>query len=279
MRTALLAALVLLAAQSGWAGVQYEFVQNTQSDIEQIPPTHLTGRAVIDGDRSRVDFAGGNIYAAGAYVISTNGSRTMAFVDPLTKSYSEINAAAIAAAYGASNVTISDLKTNLQKLGDQLTVAGVPTSHYHLTLTYEVKLSYGSMPLQQSVREEIDAWTTTQFGEIADNFFAGGTIRTGNPELDKIIEAETTLIKGFPLRQKTTITTSNSRGAVPGSKLPFSAVRTQQRDLQIQWIKPLSADASLFKVPLAYQKVEASQQANLSKQQPQVTMLTFETQQ
>ena len=274
MNKTLLAAVVALAAQSVWAGVEYEFTQNTRSDVEQVPATHLTGRAVIDGERSRVDFTGGNIYAPGAYVISTNGSRTMDFVDPVTKSYSEINAAAIAA-YGGSSATVTNLHTHVDVMPDQDIVAGIPTKHYHLTITYDVALMFGSLPLKQSVREEIDKWTTDRFGDVASNFFAGGTIRSGNTELDKVIEAETTLIPGFPLRQKAVITTTNPRGLAPGSPLKLSSVRTQQRDLQITSIKSASADASLFRIPISFERVDGSQQASLAKQ-PKVTILNFE---
>ena len=275
MKKTMLAALLTLLAQSVWAGVQYDFVQNTQSDIEQIPPTHLTGRAVIDGDRSRVDFVGGNIYAPGAYVVSTNGSRTLAFVDPVSKSYSLINAAAIANAYGSQNVTVTNLKTHLETLPDKPVIAGVPASHYMLTITYEMTVRYGPLPLQQSVREDIEKWTTTRFGDVVTNFFAGGSIRTGNAELDKVIDAETTLIKGFPLRQKTLITTTNPRGTLPGTNIPLNNIRTQQSELQIQSIKPISAADSLFEIPASYQRVENAQQANLNRG-PKMTVLSFD---
>lgn len=276
MRKMLFAAVILLATQSGWAGVQYEFIQTAQSDIEQFPPTRLTGRAVIDGDRSRVDFIGGNIYAPGAYVVSTDGSRTMAFVDPVSKSYSEINASAVAVAYGSGSVSVKDVKTDLQKLPDQTVVAGIPTSHYHLTITYDVTLMYGSMPIVQSVREDIEKWTTDQFGEVADNFFAGGTVRTGNAELDKVIDAETKMVPGFPLRQRTTITTTNPRGKAPGSQLALSQSRSETRDLQIQSIHKMTPDATLFSIPVSFTRVDPSQQAKLNKK-PEVTVLSFDT--
>src|SRR5436305_1818424 len=138
MRKTLLAIVLLLATQSGWAGVSYEFVQNTRSDIEQIPPTNLTGRAIIDGVRSRIDFGAGNIYAPGAYVISTDASRTLLYVDPISKTYSEVNAAGIAAMYGNAEIKIDNFKTSTTLLDDHPNVAGVPTTHYHLTLSYDM---------------------------------------------------------------------------------------------------------------------------------------------
>jgi hypothetical protein len=198
----------------------------------------------------------------------------MAFVDPVTKSYSEVNASAVAA-FGGSNATVTNFSQHVDLVPDQDVIAGVPTKHYHLTITYDLTLMIGSMPLKQAVREEIDKWTTDRFGDVAANFFAGGMIRTGNTELDKVIDAETTLIPGFPLRQRTVITTTNPRGVAPGSQLKLSSVRTQQRELQVTSIRAINADASLFRVPLSFEKIDGSQQTNLAKQ-PKVTILNFE---
>ena len=275
MRKTLLAIALLLATQSGWAGVSYEFVQSTQSNIEQIPSTTLTGRAIIDGPRSRIDFGSGNIYAPGAYVISTDASRTLLYVDPVSKTYSEVNAAGIAATYGAADIKIANFKTNTTLLDDHPTVAGIPTNHYHLTISYDMTLQYGTMPLTQKIAEEIDKWTTPRFGDVADAFFAGGSVKTGNPKLDELIDAETRTIKGFPLRQTVTVRSTSSIAVSGELKSRMSDVRTQQRELLITKIQEQQADASVFHVPSTFRKLEPGEQPNLTKQS-QMTVLTFE---
>jgi hypothetical protein len=275
MRKTTLAIVLLLATRSGWAGVSYEFVQSTQSDIEQIPATTLTGRALIDGPRSRVDFVTGNIYAPGAYVISTDGSRTLLFVDPTSKSYSEVNSSAIAATYGANNIKLDNFKTNTTLLQDHPNVAGIPTDHYHLTISYDITLQYGTRPLTQRVSEEIDKWTTTRFGDVSDAFFAGGSVKTGNPKLDELIDTETRSIKGFPLRQTIVMRTTNPMGIAPGTQLKLSNVRTQQRELLITKIQEQVADATAFHIPVAFKKIDQQELANLTKP-TDMTVLSFE---
>lgn len=275
MKRALFAAILLLATQTGWAGVQYEFVQNSQSDLDQ-QMTHLMGRAVIDGQKSRVDFVSGNIYAPGAYVISLDGSRNLTFVDPVSKTFSEVNASAVAAYYGARNVVVSNLKTNLETLPDTPSIAGVPTTHYRLTITYDVSLVNGSIKLMQRVKEETDKWTTTRFGDVAESFIAGGTVRTGNPELDKVLDAELSGVKGFPLRQKTVITTTNMGPRTGSANLKIPSMRTQTREFQIQTVKEVpNVETATFSVPTTFQKIDPSQQQSANKP-PQVTILSFE---
>ena len=275
MRKTLLAMMFLLATQSGWAGVSYEFVQSTQSNIEQIPSTTLTGRAIIDGPRSRIDFGSGNVYAPGAYVISTDASRTLLYVDPVSKTYSEVNAAGIAATYGAADIKIADFKTNTTLLDDHPTIAGIPTNHYHLTISYAMTLQYGTMPLTQKISEEIDKWTTPRFGDVADAFFANGSVKTGNPKLDELIDTETRSIKGFPLRQTVTVRTTSPIAVTGELKSKMNEVRTQQRELLITKIQEQQADASVFHVPSTFRKLEPGEQQKLNKQ-TEMTVLTFD---
>ena len=275
MRKTLLAIVLLLATQSGWAGVSYEFVQNTQSNIEQIPPTTLTGRAIIDGPRSRIDFGAGNVYAPGAYVISTDASRTLLYVDPVTKTYSEVSAAGLAATYGAADIKINNFKTNTTLLDDHPMVAGISTNHYHLTISYDMTLQYGTMPLTQKISEEIDKWTTPRFGDVADAFFANGSVKTGNPKLDELIDAETRSIKGFPLRQTVTVRSTSPISVNGELKSRMNDVRTQQRELLITKIQEQQADASVFHVPSTFHKLEPGEQPNLTKGS-QMTVLTFD---
>ena len=62
MRKAWVGISLIFVAFPALAAVQYDFIQHTQSDIAQLPPTNLSGRATVDGARSRVDFISGDLY-------------------------------------------------------------------------------------------------------------------------------------------------------------------------------------------------------------------------
>jgi hypothetical protein len=136
-------------------------------------------------------------------------------------------------------------------------------------------LQYGTRPLTQKISEEIDKWTTPRFGDIADAFFANGSVKTGNAKLDALIDTETRSIKGFPLKQTVVVRSTNPMGAAPGSELKLSNVRTQQRELLVTKIQESQADASLFRVPSTFHKLDPQEQQNLAKQS-QMTVLTFD---
>ena len=56
MKRLLVSVALTLVAVSASAAIQYEFVQKNTSADPVEPVTDLTARAVVDGDRSRVDF-------------------------------------------------------------------------------------------------------------------------------------------------------------------------------------------------------------------------------
>src|SRR5438067_2869646 len=201
MRRVLAAIAILAAAQSVSAAIQYEFRQTTHSDLESMPSTDMTGRGVIDGDRSRVDFLTGNGFPNGMYVITTNGSKTLTFVDPARKLYVDVNGAGVATTIGSARITIANKKVSLTQLDDHPVLAGLPTDHYRLTLKYDITVAFGTIPLTQTVNEIIEKWVTDALGQVAETFLASGGIRTGNPDLDDLILMENTKIKGFALRQ------------------------------------------------------------------------------
>ena len=249
--------MVLLVAgtvQGLFAAVQYEFRQTTHSDLETMPPIDVTGRGVIDGDRSRVDFLSGTGYAAGSYIISTNGLHTLTFVNPAKKTYVDVNAASVASAIGSARITISNKKVNLTQLDDHPVIAGLPTDHYRLTLAYDITLAFGTIPLEQHVNEIVDKWVTQALGDIAETFLASGGIRTGNPDLDDLIAVENTKIKGFALKQTMSVTTTNDHQPEQ-TKLTMRRSVTQTRELTLTSVEPkATVPADLFTVPASFHK-------------------------
>jgi len=132
------------------------------------------------------------------------------------------------------------------------------------------------MPLRQSVQTEIDKWTTIEYADVADTFLAASPVRTGNQQIDDVIDLETNKIKGFPLKQSVKITTTNLQGTAMGSKLVLSPVRTQSREMIVTSIKRLaSTDASAFTLPASYRRNDTQALAEKSAQ-TRVTVLSFD---
>lgn len=270
MKTLLVSlALALAVSTPSFAAVQYDFVQKNTSDDAVNPSKDLTGRATVDGDNLRVEFIAGNLYPAGTYAVSTDASRRLFFVDPTKEWYTEVNTAGIATALGTSGIQIENLKAKTEILGDKPKIAGYDTIHHRVTLNYDIKLVMKSIPLKQHVQTDIDMWTTTEVGQVGPTFLTTGALRTGDPDLDQLFDAETSKVAGFPLRQLVTIRTSYE---IPHrSKLERPTSRTITRETWVTSIRHLPVEASMFNVPATYRR---SDQPELPKASTQV--LTFE---
>ena len=255
MKRILLAISLLLAVTGVQGAVQYEFRQIFHSDVDTMPSNDMAGRAVIDGDRFRVEFLSGSAFPAGSYMIGTNGARQQVWVDPSKKSYVEVNAAGVASSLGSRHITIANKKIDVTPMPDHPIVAGLPTDHYRMVMSYEITLPFGQILLKQNVTTVIDKWTTMAYAGVAEGFLGG--IRTGSPDLDELFDNENTKIKGFPLRQTLEITTVNANPRQPGSQLPLKQTHTQTRELTITAIESkANVAAALFQVPAGFHKAD-----------------------
>ena len=259
--------VVFMMAHTAFAAVQYEFIQTSRSDSDGMPPTDLSARALIDGSRTRVDFVSGNAYPPGTYVISTDNAKKLQFVDPTQRSYTEVNTLTIASAIRSSAITIENLVPTVTKFDDKKTIAGIPADHYRLTITFDITVNFRSIPLKQTVRTEIDKWTTVQFGDTADGF-AQRTLQTGNIAIDDLIMAETQKIRGFTLQQSVKITAVNAAKKKPSdSKLNLPTTRTLTREMTVTSIGEVQADEALFRIPSEYKRSDFSEIANKTQAQ------------
>lgn len=268
MKRTLLGLALTLLALPAIAAVQYDYRQKNLTEDAVVPTTELVARAIVDGARTRVEFVSGNLYPPGTYVVSNDGTRLF-FVDPAKKWYTEFNAAGAVSAIGASNIKIENLRSDVKDLGDGPQIAGVPTRHSMLTVDYDVTLTMRQIPLKQSVHTVIESWTTTAFGDLSLNVLASG-VSSGNADVDKIMELETTKITGFPLKQTVTVRTTLPSRAV-NSQLRVNPTRTVVREMQVMAVKETAPKANDFLVPAGFTRANTGERPKTATQ-----ILTFE---
>jgi hypothetical protein len=257
MRKSVLGVILLMAVQTASAAIRYEFRQTTSSELEGAHATDCSGRAVIDGEKSRVEFTNCNAYPSGSFVLTTNGSRVLTFVDPVKKAYADVNAGAVASALGSTKIVISNKKVNTVEMPDHPVIAGMPTNHIRLTIAYDITVTFGNLPLTQSVQTVIDRWTTMAFGDVAEIFLSGGALRTGNADIDELFAFENASGKGFPLKEIMRTTTINNRAQAVKSKLNVSRMVTVTRELEVTSVQQVAqVAANIFEVPAGFHRAD-----------------------
>ncbi|HVT03335.1 MAG TPA: hypothetical protein VHL58_08160 [Thermoanaerobaculia bacterium] len=263
-----LSTILLVAALSSpaAAAVRYEFHQTIQSNFKGIPSSDITARAVIDGQRSRVDFLSGSPYGPGSYVINA-GEKTMYIVQPDRKTYTviDIPTQADPLQSAAPKIQISNDKIELNKLADHPIYAGLPTDHYRLDTSYDITVTLGSVSLRQTVRTAIEKWTTPSFADALASVLGTSVPHTGNVKLDALIDAEATRIKGLPLRQITTITTLGDQRNF-SSELRIDPRRQQISEVTISSIEEVAVPPTTFQIPGDYKKADLSKEEKGTEQ-------------
>ncbi|HVR41793.1 MAG TPA: hypothetical protein VMU84_22035, partial [Thermoanaerobaculia bacterium] len=173
-------------------------------------------------------------------------------------------------ALGASTITIENLQSTVTPLDQGELIAGIPTKHYRVNLNYDITVVFRGVPLKQSVRTVVDKWMTLQFGDIAESMLASGQFRTGNAKIDELIDIETRKIKGLPLRQTATITTTNLRGASMNPELKLPTTRVLTREMRVTAIREAKPEANAFTVPSGFQRAEGA-----APPKPEMQVITF----
>lgn len=259
----LVLAVAGLTAAEGVAGIRYEFRQNTRSEVRQIPSLETQGVAWLDGDRMRIDYQGPSGYGDNASVV-TSGNRTLWILDREARTFYDINLNNYARNLASAPITVTNVRSNVEN-GPGPQIAGFPTQHWKLMTSYDMRITMGEIVLEQRVETTIEKWTTQAFGEVTDPLAADEGLRTGNPELDKLIEIETTKVTGFPLRQAVTITTRDIKPQRRTRReIDLTVPRRQSSETIITKIEFAEPQSSTFTIPDGFRKIDPATRSGIA---------------
>ena len=217
MKRTLFALLLLLVASLARAGVTYELSMNTTG----VAAPTFSGTASVDGERSRFELARGDglLFKDGSVVLSSDGGRTLLVLDPKAKSYYKLSFDELFATAGALmksmgsmvQLSISNPKVDVKATGPGGKIEGFATNKYEISTSYDLKMMVLGTDMSSSVEMDSEIWTTPDLEAGNAVFLQDKSVRTGIPEMDTLITAQAGRVKGFPLRQVTTMR-STQRG-------------------------------------------------------------------
>lgn len=238
-----------VTAQAGW---QYTAVKYGEG-MPGMPAGQDTVKAWVDGAKARVEMAeGGNpMMKAGTYLLTTDGGKNITLVNPRERTYSKMDMEALLG--GAAGmmkmmqgmITFADHKvdTLLKEAGPP--IAGLPTRHIRLRTSYTMVVAMFGQNQKSRIVTDEDIWVCEKLTDAGLTLWMGNQdIKTGNADLDRLIEAEKAKVKGFPLKRITVTTTIDGSGRKTVSKMT----------LEITDIKKTKPAASLFAMPQGYRK-------------------------
>ena len=96
-----------------------------------------------------------------------------------------------------------------------------------------------------SVVQEEEMWSTVALKDAAFSFQGlQNSMKTGNEQLDKLIDAQKSKAQGFPLKMISSHSTTDGRGQTHESKTT----------MEVTSLKSADTSASLFKLPTDYEE-------------------------
>lgn len=245
--------LLALVAGSSQAGMVYDF----KSVTEGKGGTELSGRAAIEGKNVRLEIVKGDglVFRNDSVVLSSDSGGSFKILTPAEKTYYAFSVdellggmgSVVKSLGGMFQMDIENQKVNLNDAGKGPKIEGYPTRRYVMTSTYDMHMKIMGMKSSTKVKSRTESWTTDQIGPEFMTFVQKKTLATGIEDLDKLLKAQATGIKGFPLKQITTMTNTAANGKST----------TNVTTMTISGIGKESIPAGRFAVPAGYKEVDA----------------------
>ncbi len=246
------AAALLCAAGSAFAGVYYEAVTTTEGKGGGMGD--VTVHAWVDGEMAKVEFteSGNPFMGPGTYLLTRNGGKTVYLVNPSEKTYAEwdmeamMNMAggAMKMAKGMMNMKFSD--PQVEKVDEEAggTILGLPTTHYVYRTTYSMEMKFMGMHQKNTTVQDQEIWSTTALDMPAMGIWLKDSgPKTGDEQLDALVQAEMDKVKGFPLKQVTVTTTTDEKKGKS---------QTSTTTMEVTKLEKTSVPESTFVIPASY---------------------------
>jgi hypothetical protein len=248
VRRMIVAALLAAVAVPAFAGYAYRFITTTKTAMGEHV---LSGRAVVDGPKMRIDFTKGDglLFADGSWLFSTDSGKTITLVNPGVHRYSSLEvgemlrtAGSAMKMFGGGETAFTAPTVVTKELGDGGMIAGYPTRRRRVDSRFDWTVRLMGETVTTHVDIVSESWTTKALPAELTTFIQMPGFTTGIETIDRALSQQTAATS-FPLRQvTTTTTTAGSRRTVTTSETNISGVTKTD------------ATADLFTVPGGYTK-------------------------
>jgi hypothetical protein len=248
----LLITLTLFVAASVQAGVTYQFDSVSTGVGEQ----HMRGAVKAEGAKVRVDIARGDktFFKDGSVVLSTDGGKTLTVADMKARSYYILNlndllasASAMLQQFGGVfQLDVRNPRVVVRDRGAAGRIESYAVRKSTVDSSYEVAMKAVGQKKAIRMQMTTEVWWTDRLPPEFTNFLQLRGVRTGVPAVDKLLEAQTSAIKGFPLKQVTT-----TRVFMGGDPLVTTSTST------VTALRQATIAPSEFVIPAGFKKTES----------------------
>lgn len=252
MHRLFIAFLLTMHAFAASGGTSYQLTSTTTGTVA----SGLAGEVKVEGAVMRMDVRRGDgvLFRNGSIVISRDGGRTLAVYDPSKRTYYELSLDELVASTSAAlkvgglEIEVRNPKVNVRNAGSGGVVEGLPTQRVRVESSYTVDLGVAAMQIATTS----ESLLTDRLPASLATFLQQSAARTGIPSVDKLLAAQSAAMKGFPLKQVTTMRIGT------GGRVITSVSTTTVTAIRHRVIAPAELAA-----PAGYRKVASPLKAKL----------------
>jgi len=221
-------------------------------------------KMTTDSNKARIDFTEGRALGAekGSYLLTQNSGKTFIMVSPENKTYMKWDMDSMMNMAGAMGnmmqMKITDPKVEMLLDEADAPLLGYPTRHYKIRISYQISMSVMGFKNESTISKDEESWTTTKLDVAALGAWVGKTPKTNNQNMDQLIQAEKSKMKGFPLKILSVQTTTDNQGKATISK----------SSTEVTEIKTVGASTVSFEIPSDYQEMNLPMAADNESEKP-----------
>ena len=250
-------AILLICVVPSFGGVTYKSVTKIQSGTGQMPSTQeMSFQAWISGGNAKTEMSssGSAPFPAGSYMLKRADNAAMLMVNPGDKSFTVWDPEQMMSRIGKAlqkEFRIEDAKWEKVSEEDGGPLEGYPTQHYHYRFTYKMVVTIDGQDERAPASMEQEFWTTEKLADpglaTAATYGFVQELSGVSPEIEQMLRAEMADMKGFPLKQVWTISTTTD-----GDQKFEQKMTTTVSNIQV-----VDVPETVFVVPADYKEKQA----------------------
>ena len=262
-RTIAMMLITCLWAVSASAGIYYEAVTTTEGK-GQGDMGDMKLKAWVEGENAKVEFhqSKNPMLEKGTYLLTHDGGKTMYLVNPKEKTYSKWDMQAMmniaGGAMGMVKMEISDPEVEQITREPGPEILGYPTTYHKSRISYETSVSVIGMKSTSKTMKEQEIWATTALTDPGLNMWLRDVPKSGNEDLDNLIEAEMETVEGIPLKTLTVTTTTDTKK---------NKSETSTMTMEVTKVETKTIPDSTFEIPEGYEETQLFPMGQMGSQE------------
>ncbi len=234
-------AVAFVTTATAFAGIYFESTNVTRQEGKK-KGDEVVVHAWVDGEKSKILFVDGDrgVLQEDSYLLTTDGGETLYLVNPKDENYFRWDLDDMFAGLGAvlegmgGMFKIEFSEAHYEKLGEEPggDVLGRPTRKVTSVTSFVMDMKILGIKRHDRIESRQEAWVAKGLTDLGLGIWLQQKPpTTGNDDFDALLQEGWEAMEGFPLRSRTTSTTTNKKGKTSTSISTMDVTVLREEDI------------------------------------------------